>query len=93
MIEAPGEGVSTCRSECPNGEFIEGTCDYVIDRQSLQRKIENMEVWKIFESRPHKAVTFFGAESDYECQVWREQNIPTTLPGYSSGKLPGQRKV
>ena len=76
MIEAPGEGVSTCRSECPNGEFIEGTCDYVIDRQSLQRKIENMEVWKIFESRPHKAVTFF----------WGRKRL--RMPGMARAKHP-----
>ena len=39
FIEAPGEGVSTCRSKGTTGEFIERTYDYVIASHSLQGKI------------------------------------------------------
>ena len=58
FIEAPGEGVSTCRSKGPTGEFIERKYDDVIASHSLQGKIKNMDVVEDFESRPHRAVTF-----------------------------------
>ena len=35
FIEAPGEGVSTCRSKSPNGELIERTYDGVIASHSF----------------------------------------------------------
>ena len=43
FIEAPGEGLSTCRSKGPNDEFIERTYDCVIASQSLRSKIKNTE--------------------------------------------------
>ena len=58
FIDAPGEGVSTCRSKGTTGEFIERKYDYVIASHSLQGKIKNMDVVEDFESRPHRAVTF-----------------------------------
>ena len=58
FIDTPGEGVSTCRSKGPTGEFIERTYDYVNASHSLQEKIKNMDVVEDFESRPHRAVTF-----------------------------------
>ena len=42
ILEVLGEGVSTCRSKGPNCESTERT--YAIATQSLQGKIENMEV-------------------------------------------------
>ena len=88
FIEAPGEGVSTCRSKGPTGECIE---DYVI-AVSLQGTIKNMEVVEDFESRPLTALTFM-VEGDKEFQVRREQKKPRALPGFSGGKLPGRSKV
>ena len=75
FTKAPGEGVSTCRSKGPNGEFFERTYDCVIASHSLQGETNNMEVVADFESRPHKAVTFLE-ERDKEFQVWREQKMP-----------------
>ena len=62
-IEAPEEGMSTCRSKRPKGEAIERTYDHVLASRILQRKIKNMEVVEDFESRPHKAVTFLWKET------------------------------
>ena len=92
FIEAPGEGVSTCRSKGPKCELIERTCDYVIASHSLQGKIKNMEAVEDFESRPYKAVAFL-VERDKEFQVWLEQKMPQALPGFSGGKLPAKNKV
>ena len=75
FTKAPGEGVATCRSKGPNGEFFERTFDCVIASHSLQGETNNMEVVADFESRPHKAVTFLE-ERDQEFQVWREQKMP-----------------
>ena len=71
FVEARGEGVSTCRSEGPSGEFIERTCDCVIASHSVQGKIKHMEVVEDFESRPEKAFTFL-MERDKEFQMWRD---------------------
>ena len=53
FIEAPGEGVPTCRSTSPTGELIERTYDYVIASHSLQGKIKNKEVLEDFEIKDH----------------------------------------
>ena len=45
-----------------------------------------MDVVEDFEPRPRWAV-------DKEFQVWPEQTMPTALPGFSGGKLPGRSKV
>ena len=58
IIEAPEEGISTCRSKGPKVEAIERTYDYVIACRSLQGKIKNMGVVADFESSPHEAVAF-----------------------------------
>ena len=92
FIKAPGEGVSTGRSNGPFDELNERTYDYVIASHGLQVKIKNMEVVEDFESRPHKAVIFL-VERDKEFQVWRVQKVPKALPGFSGGKLPGTSKV
>ena len=44
IIEAPEEGISTCRSMGPKGEPIERTCDYVVASRTVQGKSKNMEV-------------------------------------------------
>ena len=75
FIQAPGEGVSTCRSRGPNCELIERTYDCGIANHSLQGQTKNMEVVEDFESRPHKAATIL-AERDKQFQMWREQNMP-----------------
>ena len=62
--------------------------DYVIACDSLKGKISQMEVLEDFESRPHKAASFF--ESGKEMQEWNEQKLPKVLPGYSGGRLPGR---
>ena len=59
LIEAPGEGISTCRSRSLNGELIERTYDYVIACHSLQENIKNMELREDFESRPHRTAIFW----------------------------------
>ena len=43
----------------------------------------------MFESRPHKAVSFL-MEREKEMQEWNEQKLPKALPGYSGGRLPGR---
>ena len=85
FIGAPEEGISTCRSQGPNGELIERTHDYVIASQSVQEKIKNMKVAEDVESRPHKVVTF-PVERDTEIQDWLELNVPKALTGFSGGK-------
>ena len=60
FIEAPEEGSSSCRSADPKGELIERTYDCIILGRSLRGQNKNMEVVEGFESRPHKAVNFFG---------------------------------
>ena len=67
FIEAPGEGISSCRFTGPKGDLIESAYDSVLASQSLQEKIKNMEVVEDFESRPHKAVTF-----QVELPSWRK---------------------
>ena len=59
FIEAAEAGISTWRSTGPKGELIERTYDYVMASRSSHGKIKNMEVVEDFESRPHKAVTFW----------------------------------
>ena len=44
---------------------------------------------KIFESRPHKAVSFV-ARREKEVKEWNEQKLPKVLPGHSGGTLPGR---
>ena len=48
FIKAPGEGVSTCRSESPNGELIERTFDYVIasHRLFLVERDKEFKMWR-----------------------------------------------
>ena len=77
FIEAP-QGVSTCRSEGPKGELIEGTYDHVISSQSLKGKITLMDVVEDFELRPHKAVSSV-VERDKEVQEWNGQQMPKAL--------------
>ena len=60
IVEAPEEGISTCRSKGPKSEAIERTHDYVIAGRSLQGNTKNMGVVEDFESGPHKAVSFSG---------------------------------
>ena len=48
-----------------------------------------MKVVEIFESRPHKAVSFL-VESEKEMQEWNEQKLPKVLFGNSGGRLPGR---
>ena len=52
-------GVSTCRSKNAKGELVEKVYDYVIACSSLKGGISDMKVIEYFESRPHKAATFF----------------------------------
>ena len=85
FIETPGAGISTCRSKGPNGAVTEITCDYVIARQSLQGKINNMEV--VASQGGH----FLGRDKEF--QVWRKQKMPNAQPGFSGGKLSGRNKV
>ena len=89
LIEAPGREIPSCRSKCPNGKTIERTYDYVFASQSLQGKLENMEVAEDFESRRHKTVTFL-VERGKEIQDLCELKMPKALPGYSGGKLSGR---
>ena len=90
---APGEGISTWRSNGPNGELIERMYVYVIASHSLQGKIKIMEVVEDFESKPRKAVTFL-VEREEEIQDWRELKMKKkTLPGFSGGKLPGRSRA
>ena len=91
-IEAPGEGVSTCRSKGPNGECVERTYGYVIASHSLQGKIKNMEVVEDFESRPHKAVTFL-VERDKAFVVWREQKCRKFYQDTAVGSCQDEAKV
>ena len=58
-------------------------------RVTVRGKSSPMEVVEDFESRPHKAVSFL-VESEKEMQEWNEQKLPTALPGYSGGRLPGR---
>ena len=58
-------------------------------RVTVRGKSSQMEVVEDFESRPHKAVSFL-VESEKEMQEWNEQKMPTALPGYSGGRLPGR---
>ena len=57
-FEAPGEGVSTCRSKGPNGEFIEKNYDNVIASHSRHGHIKITDVVEDFEPRPRRAVNF-----------------------------------
>ena len=88
-IEAPVEGISTCRSNGPNGELIERPYDYVIASRSLQGKIKKMDVVEEIESRPHKAIAFLVGR-DKEIREGRELKMPETSPGYRGGKMPGR---
>ena len=60
-VVAP-EKASMCRSKGVKGERIEKVYDCVIACDSLKGKISQMAVVEDFESRPHKAVSFFGRE-------------------------------
>ena len=44
---------------------------------------------KIFESRPHKAVSFV-VEREKEMKELNEQKLRKVLHGYSGGRLPGR---
>ena len=63
LIEAPEEGISTCRPTGPKGELIEITFDSVSVRGSLRGEIKKIEVVQDFESRPRNTRTF------RKCQV------------------------
>ena len=52
---------------------------------------ETWKWWKIFESRPHKAVSFV-AERDNKFQAWPEHKMPEAPPGFSGGMSPGRSK-
>ena len=84
FMKAPEEGITTERSKGPDVELIERTYDDVIASQSLQGKIEDMEVVEDFESRPHKTVSFL-VERDKDTQELCELKVPTALPGCSGG--------
>ena len=45
--------------------------------------------WKIFEARPHKAVSFV-VKREKEIREWSEQKMPKVLPGCSGGRLPAR---
>ena len=91
FIEAPGEGISSCRSKGPNGETIARTCDYVLASRYLQDKIKNMDVVEDFESGPHKAVTCL-VERDKVIQELRELKMPQAWSGYSSGNIARKKQ-
>ena len=59
-IEAPEEGISTCRSKRATGEAM---FDYVIDTRGLRRKIKNLEVVEDSESR--KQGCYHARANDY----------------------------
>ena len=83
------EGASTCSSKSAQEEWVEKVYDYIIACNSLKGNISQMKVVEVFESRPHKAVSFV-AERGKEVQDCNEQKLPKVLPGYSGGKLPGR---
>ena len=89
IIEAPEEGIFTCRSKVPNGAANERQHDYVIVCRLLLVKVKKINVVEDFEPRPHKAVTF-QVEKAWEV---RELNMPKALSSFSGEKTQGRRKA
>ena len=92
FIEASEEGTSICRSPGPKGELIEMTNDYVFVKRSLHRKVKDTEVVEVFESEPHKSVTFL-VERDMEIQEVRVLKMSKALPGYRGDKMSVRSKA
>ena len=54
----------------PKGELIERMYDHGIARKSTQGQIKNMEVVKVFESRPHTRQLLLVERQDFYTLEW-----------------------
>ena len=68
---------------------MEKVHDYVIPCGSPKGRTSDTKVIDVFQSRPHRAVTF-AVEKGKQRQEWNEQKLPMALLGCSGGRLPGR---
>ena len=90
-VVAP-KGVSTSRSNGPQGEWVEKPVTTSLGLVASEENFTDGGGGRLL-SRGSTKQCPFVVQREEEIQEWIEQKLPKVLPGYSGGKLPREERA